>query len=331
MNDRRERTDIDDTGEESIRQLLREVGAREQPGADIADEVRRAVHDEWRELVASKRRRARFIGYGIAATVAAAAVAVAFTLRFSDVSAQPIGMVARVDGVPQVTDDSGDTWRPVTVGEELLEGVLLRTDAGTRVALTLADVSLRLDAGSLVRLQSASRMSLDHGAVYVDAKLPGAEALVVETSYGSVRHIGTQYEVRTTRGGLEVSIREGRVEVARANDKFTAGAGEQLVVSVEGEPERRVLAQQDPRWQWAVSIAPVFDIERQPLSQFLEWAAREMGKTVVYESADVRARAGQLILRGSVSNLPPSQALAAVLATTPFEHVDAPTEIRIGL
>ncbi|HEY5810959.1 MAG TPA: hypothetical protein VIT67_23510, partial [Povalibacter sp.] len=82
---------------------------------------------------------------------------------------------------------------------------------------------------------------------------------------------------------------------------------------------------------WATNIAPVFDIERQPLSEFLEWVARETGKQLVYATPEVRARAEQLILRGSVSNLPPEQAFAAVLATTPFTHLDTASEIRIQL
>ena len=94
---------------------------------------------------------------------------------------------------------------------------------------------------------------------------------------------------------------------------------------------RAAVSPQDARWQWATSIAPVFEIERQPLSQFLDWVARETGKHLEYADDEVRARAEQLILRGSVRDLAPEQALAAVLATTPFTQTQSPSAIRIQL
>jgi len=335
MSERPDIPGIDDDGDESIRQLLHEVGARGLPSAAMTADVRRAVHGEWRAVVDQRRRRNRFVSFGVAAGVAAVAVAVALTLQLRGGPGPLVAQVARVDGVLQVAVDGGDEWRNVVVGENLNAGAMLRTDEGTRAALDLGDgVSVRVDASSLVELKSPDRIALDNGAVYVDA-VPqlqaNAAALSVETLYGSVRHVGTQYELRTTRSGIEVSVREGRVEVANAGQIFSGVAGEQLLIARDGEIGRGAVSPQDQRWQWATSIAPVFDIERQPLSQFLAWVARETGKQIVYATPEVRVRAEQLILRGSVSNLAPEQALAAVLATTPFTHHDTDAEIRIQL
>ncbi|HEY5808594.1 MAG TPA: FecR family protein [Povalibacter sp.] len=336
MNERPQHPDFDGD-DESLGGLLREVGSRDLPSAAVTGDVRQVVHAEWQAVVA-RRRRTRVVTYGLAASVAVAAVAVAIGLQLGVGSDAPVAQVARVDGALQIAVDGGEHWRDVHVGDTLTEGAMLRTDEGTRAALDFGDgLSVRVDAGSLVELTSPERIALDRGALYVDAspqiapRSVAAQALTIQTLYGSVRHLGTQYELRTTRSGIEVSVREGRVEIENAQQKFTGNAGEQLLLAREGEPERRSVSPEDPRWLWATNIAPVFDIERQPLSEFLEWVARETGKQLVYATPEVRARAEQLILRGSVSNLPPEQAFAAVLATTPFTHLDTASEIRIQL
>lgn len=324
-----------DQSDESIGRLLQAVGSRESPSTLMTEEVRRAVHEEWRTLVAQRHRRQRVLGYGVAASVVAAAIAVGMSWQLTQAPPATIGSVARVDGDLEVALDGG-RWRSMTTGERVPEGAILRTDAGSRAALDVAGVSLRMDADSVITLSSAHEVALTAGAVYVDAapamaQVPLPETLVIDTSYGSVRHVGTQYEVRSTRDGIEVSVREGLVQIARADRTYAGRAGEQLVLRSDGEPERHAVTAQDPRWQWATAIAPVFDIERRPLVQFLDWVARETGKTIVYASPEVRVRAERLILRGSVSDLPPEQALAAVLATTPFTHAAASADIRIDL
>jgi ferric-dicitrate binding protein FerR (iron transport regulator) len=336
MNERHDPID-NDADDESIRQLLREAGTRDLPPAHVMNEVRQAVHAEWREVVKAKRRRSRFVGYGIAASVAIAAIAATLALRLMTATAEPVAQVARVDGALQVALDGAERWRVVKVGERLNVGALLRTDAGTRAALDFGHgVSVRIDDGSLIELKSAQQLALESGAVYVDA-VPQSDpqqapppSLAIETLYGSVRHLGTQYQVRTQRDGLEISVREGRIEIAGQRGLIQAGAGEQLVLTND-RLDRSAIAATDPRWEWASDIAPVFDIERQPLASFLDWVARETGKHIVYATPEASQRAATLILRGSVRNLPPDQALNAVLATTPFRHLDDATQIRIEL
>lgn len=327
--------DEDSEDERSLRDLLREAGSRDVPSSDVMNEVRQVVHGEWRELVGQRQRRRRFVGFSAAAGIAVAVVAVTLVFQMGSKTGEPVATVARVDGVLQAAAEGSDEWRPVVQGATVTSGSMLRTDEGTRAALALPNgVSMRIAAGTLVELKSPARVALDSGALYVDAKHDAAapaadQALVIETMYGAVRHLGTQYQVRTMRSGIEVSVREGRVEIARQSDTYVGAAGERMTVGTGGVSERDRISTQDPRWQWATSIAPVFDIERQPLSRFLDWVARETGKPVAYATTELQASAGQLILRGSISNLPPEQALAAVLATTPFKHSETEAAILI--
>jgi hypothetical protein len=72
-----------------------------------------------------------------------------------------------------------------------------------------------------------------------------------------------------------------------------------------------------------MQIAPPFAIQDQPLTAFLQWTARETGRTLEYASPSVEAAARDLRLRGSIANLTPETALAAVLSTTKFERTES--------
>jgi ferric-dicitrate binding protein FerR (iron transport regulator) len=321
-----------DRDEQSIEQLLQGVGKRDLPSDSVAEQVRQAVHAEWRELIEQRQRRSRFLSYAMAAGVAAVVLTVALSLRFNSVSAVPVASVAKVDGVLQVDPAGSGDWHPVAAGAQVATGDTLRTDDGTRVALDFGHgVSMRVDAGSLLEIAAADRVVLDRGTVYVDAdpRVAREQALVIGTPYGSVHHLGTQYSVSTTRAGIALSVREGRVEITRESGTHVAEAGEHLEIPSSGEVTRSSIAPHDARWQWATRIAPAFSIDHQPLTSFLAWVGRETGKAVHYASDDIKEQAAGVILRGSAGDLAPEQALAAVLATTSFVHTETDSVIEI--
>lgn len=317
--------------DDGIEALLREVGARDLPAPELMQKVRDAVHVEWRQMVEQRARRRRFTGLAIAASVAGIALAVAFTTLMLPRSVV-LAQVARVSGSLQIDTAGAGEWRPIVAGEQVKTGDIIRTDAGSSAALKLADgVSVRVAAGSLLELAAADRIALERGGLYVDAgKEHGSQdTLLVQTPFGSVRHLGTQYQVLTARDGIAVSVREGRVEIANTFGTHTAVAGEQVQVQSPDQVIRSQISPQDASWQWAVQIAPAMTIENQPLSGFLDWVARETGRQVVYASDAAHSQAQALILRGSVGELTPEQALEAVLATTSFTHRESGDVIEI--
>lgn len=318
--------------DDAVAQLLREAGAREVPAPAAMNQVRETLYAEWQSVVARRRRRA-FLGYGMAAA-AVAALAIGIGVQFVSLS-RPIATVARIDGTLEIGRDDEAAWRAAVTDATVRSGDVLRTGADTRAALRVGEgISLRIDRRSLVRFVRVDRIELSSGAIYVDvepqATGESSQPLSIDTRYGSVHHLGTQYEVRALRDAVEISVREGRVEVVAADRKHEGAAGDLLSVSDAGVSTAQV-SPQDPRWQWAAGIAPAFAIDRQPLSRFLEWAARETGRQLEYASPQVRAQADQLILRGSMGELPPEQALAAVLATTPFRQAPDVPVLRIEL
>jgi ferric-dicitrate binding protein FerR (iron transport regulator) len=128
---------------------------------------------------------------------------------------------------------------------------------------------------------------------------------------------------------MAVSVREGRVAVAGKRGTVQLTVGERLSYSEQGEIGRDTISQRDSSWEWAMQTAPAFDIDNHSLASFLDWLARETGRTVVYATPAAHAQAEQLVLRGSVADLTPDQALAAVLATTPFAYRQTDTAIEI--
>jgi ferric-dicitrate binding protein FerR (iron transport regulator) len=317
-----------------IEELLREVGARDEPGEQLTHAVRGAVHAEWRAVV-QRRSRRRVLGVALAAGVAGLAAATV-VLRVLQPEPQRVANVVTLEGQPQIDFDGARHL--VKAGEVLWTGASLQTE-DARVALQVGSrgtLSLRVDAHSRVLFKAPGVIELQGGALYVDASADVPPVpLTVQTAAGTVRHVGTQYQVRTVAGrtnGIEVSIREGRVEIASTFGTNAGVAGERVAVSTTGGIERSALSAYDGSWQWATRVAPPFDIADRSLSAFLEWVARETGRELIYDSAAAQRAAAGLKLFGSIAGLDPDTALAAVLSTTRFRRLQsAEGSLRIAL
>jgi ferric-dicitrate binding protein FerR (iron transport regulator) len=161
---------------------------------------------------------------------------------------------------------------------------------------------------------------------------PGKDPLKVETTLGTLPHVGTQYQVRIQGSGIDVGVREGRVAISRADSDITGNAGEHIHVTSAGDIIRTALSPRDPVWAWTASTAAVFDINDRPLATFLEWVARETGRRLAYASPQAQSAAGKIRLKGSITGLNPDAALAAVLATTQLRRTGSDDAVlEIGL
>jgi len=312
----------DDAG---IAALLREVGAAEGPPSPMADEVRAKVQAEWLAAVSVRTRRKRFVNFGLAASVMGVAASAMLVWSIATV-AEPVITVARVSGTVELTGSDGKT-HALRVGERVLSGDRMQSATNGRAAFEVdADVSVRIDGDSALQVNKNGHLLLTGGAVYVDA-VPGKDEsndkpgrLIVDTAFGAVRHLGTQYQVRIVGDGIEVGVREGRVEVSHSRGTHSGVAGELMHLSAVGDVARRALSAFDPRWEWATNAAPAFDIADRSLLEFLRWSAREMGRELVFDSAEARQAAAVVKLRGTIEGLDMSTALTAVLSTTKLQR-----------
>ena len=166
---------------------------------------------------------------------------------------------------------------------------------------------------------------LGRGEVIADSR-----TFVVKTSAGEVRHLGTQYAVRTAGPAVQVSVREGLVAIDRGSDRVIGSAGEQLSLSPGAAVVRTRLPIHDAQWAWIQTITPPFAIENRSLDEFLTWAARQTGRRLVYASRTAANEAESVRLKGSVAGLAPDAAVLAVGATTPsLRIVRGESELRV--
>jgi ferric-dicitrate binding protein FerR (iron transport regulator) len=319
----------DDAG---IEELLRSVGAREEPSAELRRDIETAVHTEWQGMLAQRRRRYRSEVWAYAASFVIAVTVGFIGVRSMRPDSVQVATVARIEGHVRTALNNG-TWTALGAGQAVTVGETLLTDDRSRAAFAFADgISVRLDRNTTLRLAGADRIVLDSGAVYVDSP-PGATAtLTVQTRAGSIRHIGTQYQVRTYADAIEIGIREGRVLLRNDAGTNAGAAGERLQVTTRGDIIRTPMSAQDPQWQWAAEAAPRFDINDQTLATFLAWLARQTGRRVSYASSQTEAAAQAVKLRGSIDGLDLETALTAVLSTTQLRRYETePDSIGIAL
>lgn len=328
----------EENAERDLSGVLRNAGRRSGPPEDVAHAIRAAVEAQWREVIAQRTRRRR-----IGLSLAAAAVCAALGLWAAGPGPVLLGSGERMAEVRftvgSVQGKAGwlRGWGAVGPGQALFAGETLATSATGRLALALPDrVSVRLDRDTQVTLLGRGRISLSRGAVYVDSGAPtGSQGpgLRVETAAGAVHHLGTQYEARMIGSSeVQIAVREGRVELDTSTGAMhRAAAGEQITVSSAGTVVRSALSPYDERWHWVAATAPAFDIDGHSVAEFLTWAARELGRDVVYADAATEAEAARVMLSGSISGLSPDQALAAVLPTTPLHSQVRDGQLLVSL
>ena len=91
----------------------------------------------------------------------------------------------------------------------------METSNNGRAAFVLTGgVSVRLDQDTAIVLDGHSEVTLERGAAYVDSggepSAAVSEALEIKTPFGSVRHVGTQFEVRLQESLLRVGFARAR-------------------------------------------------------------------------------------------------------------------------
>ena len=335
MNDNRQTTSSPDeitaAGDERdvLAELVRAAGRRPLPAEGDRSRVFAASQRAWRQAVQVRQRRRRYLA--LAASVAALAIGGTIVSQLAPPTPLPvIASTAVMDGQVLALAPGSDEWRAMDgAGVEWVAGTRLRTSAGSRVSLYLASGgSLRVDESTEMTLTSSERLVLIAGTMYFDSGTPTgtpseAGTLEVVTSHGLVRKTGTQFEVMSTSAALRVRVREGSVEIEREQQlaALTGTAGEQLRLDSAGGVERSPFAPDDPAWSWAIALANVPPIDGRPLTELLDWVARETRQELRFADTDTENQAENVILRGSLANATPLEALEAALATTDLEHV----------
>jgi ferric-dicitrate binding protein FerR (iron transport regulator) len=317
--------------EDPMARLLADAGPRTLPPAEIQADVRRAVHQAWMEETArrARGRRRRWLAAASVLLALGAVVTAAVRLRTPP---QGAAMLLASRGAVDITSD--DRHRATTGGSTLGAGTHIRTGRDGMALLAVGGASLRVGPDSELSLQSADRMQLSRGRLFLDfaTRAGHPQELVVRTPLGEVEHLGTQFQVRLDEGQMTVMVREGRVRV-------TTAVGEQLLdeheaAEIDSSGHARVHAEPafGTAWEWTNRLHPDFPIEGVTFAEFLDWFTHETGRPVRYASSSARAAAHNTRLSGSIAGLSPQEALTAVTASTQFVVEPlAGGELQVGL
>ena len=117
-------------------------------------------------------------------------------------------------------------WRvfaPAPPGEQRYASAV-----GEQRSITLDDgTQVDLDTGTTLRVRYSRqqrRIELDQGRAFFKVAHDSARPLTVDTAQGSVRAVGTQFEVYRQDNGLDVTLFEGKVQLRAAAADDSAAA-----------------------------------------------------------------------------------------------------------
>ena len=227
---------------------------------------------------------------------------------------QPAVRVASVEALDGSLVARGPRWfsrdTPSQAGAVLSAGESLSVsnDGGALLRMS-PDLTVRLAAGTHVRLNGAEEIELTVGVAFVDAT-PGAHTpLRIVTPHGVVTHLGTQYLVRSEHNEIEVSVREGSARLKTGQATVVADAGQWLLHrDRDGEVHSGQLPTDDARFDWIAALPTGFKLDGSTLDQFLAWFRRETGLAPIYAAGLDGGHLGQVQLKGSVDDLEPLEA-----------------------
>ena len=312
-------------GEDDVGALIRLAGRQPSVSSDRTARVRAAVRQEW--LGAVWRRRKRRLVWGAAALAAVVLLILVTPVarRWDRGSSRPstsgafvvsVSAPAWVGGGPDGTSSPGAA--PLRTGERLSFGSTVETTAEGRVALRLSSAdSMRLDSGSRLRVVDADTVALDRGAVYVDSGggLGRIKALAIETPFGSVRELGTQYEVRVLEESLRIRVREGTVSLHGGSRVHEVPVAQELLLGADGSATMRPIPIHGPEWDWVARITTLPDLDGETARTFLDHVTRERGWRLLFADERAERAAVRVRIGGSIAGLSLDHALDAVLPT----------------
>jgi len=315
---------------EVVADLIRSAGRRAAPPEAAYRQTLEVATNAWRDKTDRIRQRRRYarLATSIAAGVAALAVLFAIVPRDGAVPQAQVATLERIIGRIEIRASGEAEWRLLRDDTaSLAAGAGLRTGSSSRAGLMLAGgSSLRLAEGTEVVLDTPARLQLLAGRAYIDSGRGerAGEPVEIVTPTATAIDVGTQFEVSLLGETYRLRVREGRVVLRHGGENSDGAAGDQLLIGPDGRLERTSILTTDADWQWVESVAAAPDINEQPVTELLDWVARETGRPIRYKDSEVERRAATTILHRSIRHLAPLEALGVMLATTNLEYVELP-------
>ncbi|MEQ8691269.1 MAG: FecR family protein [Pseudomonadales bacterium] len=281
-----DQTDESTESERRIQAIIKSAGARPKPDPFRKNADKAHLRQVWTEEVRNNRRLKLWkmsVPVGLAAAVLLA-VSIGFP-KLGNVD-QSLGEIVLTQGEVSHTSVELDNQ-----SNFLITGDLLASKSDSSATIRLKDETIvQLAPHTQITLRGASDIWLHKGKIFVDS--PGIENhVVIRSSWGEIRDIGTQFEVSLSDDSLELAMREGLTEIKLEGNVHTpivARSSEReadLVLIESGNIITHTsLKRTARRWDWTRSGAPDYPGGDHDLATIVKWAARQTGRDVSYES-----------------------------------------------
>lgn len=312
-----------------LKQLFSHALPRETPDAAAEAAARSAVHDEWQILVGQRHRRRQVARWAIAASVVIALFSVFSAFRTIDVNEVRVAEIRKSFGSVYILGEQSVLTRTGDL-MSIRQGQTIVTDKNAGLALAwINGGSVRVAEESEVEFRSDDSIFLHAGQVYFDSTpsllLAGGDAIgavnfVIETDYGVISHVGTQFMAAIEQNKLTVTVREGRVAVEGLYYDAAVGSREQVIFDGQRHPRTtKNISGHGEDWAWIARTSPPVDVDGKSIDQFLVWVSRELGLDVEYATDAAAQIAREEKLLGRVDR-EPGTALRLRMATTALHH-----------
>ena len=301
------------SADEVFSSLLGQASPRRKAPEGDEREIRQAALAEWQKITGKRRARRRLVSLAVAATLVMALASLINVSRLAetDMDLQQLANVERRIGEIIIFEPATDTWRGLAESDVVLSaGQIIATSGGARIAVSWnAGGLLRIDEKTRVSLTANDQIQLLSGRLHYDSKSLYSNQqplvnLLIETPYGKVRHMGTQFMTDLAGGALSVSVREGEVAISGDSMETLVLAGEKVIISESGIEVRQSILPYSDEWKWAQEIAPAYELDGRSMAEFLQWISRESGFLIEYETESAKSLAEETILHGKIDLLP---------------------------
>ncbi len=312
-----------------LEQLFSHALPRETPDAAAEAAARIAVHDEWQSLIGQRHRRIRLARWAIAASVVVAIFSAFSVFRTVDDIVVQVAEIQKSFGSVYILGEQSVLTRTDDL-MSVRRGQTIVTDKDAGLALAWSNGgSVRIAEESEVEFRSDNSIFLHAGRVYFDSTpsplLAGTDAtgkakFIIETDYGVISHVGTQFMATIGQDKLTVSVREGRVAIEGLYYDAAVGSREQVIFDGQRHPRTTEnISGHGEDWAWISRTSPPVDVDGKSIDQFLVWASRELGLDVEYANDATAQIARDEKLLGRVDR-EPGIALRLRMATTALHH-----------
>lgn len=314
--------------DDALEQLLKRAVPRPTPSKSDEAAVRQSVRAEWRRVSRTRQSHRRVLNYAIAASILIGVFAVFSVFRTPPGDTVQVATIEKSFGSIYLLGETSEL-RETDDLSSVLSAQTIVTGAEAGMALAwVGGGSLRVDENTRLEFTTDHSVFLKSGRLYFDsdpsAMIAGTKAsesagFVVNTDYGEIAHIGTQFMTRVDTGELTVSVREGQVGVDGTYHSHVATSGQQVTFSGRQQPTVLSLSAHAKEWSWIGRTSPPADVDGKPIHEFLEWVHRETGLETRFEGqAEEVARKEQL--KGTMIDAEPLDALRRWMATTALEY-----------